>query len=148
MPPLQVVTAAATASLSSAAVISLGALTYHWSLLSDSSTKDLARLQSTLLEPLLAFSSLCSLTSEELTASAPLLLWPVVHVALGLGLSLLLLPHSPRRGAAIVCATFGNAGALPMALLPVLFNGASLSQAVLFVQARHCGAGSSHALCS
>ena len=129
-----VVTAAATAILSSASVISLGAVSYRWSLLSESSTKDLSKLQSTLLEPLLAFSALCSLTGAELMASTPLLLWPLLHATLAICITYPLLPRSPRRGALLTCATFGNAGALPTALIPVLLSGPAISQAMLFVQ--------------
>lgn len=134
MSVVSVATAALKAILASSTVISLGAVSQWWSLLSDSSTSDLSKLTSTLLEPLLAFSSLCTLTSADLLASIPFLLWPLLHVALGLGLALLLLPRSPNRGALLVLSAFGNAGALPMALIPVLLSGPAVDQAVLFVQ--------------
>jgi predicted permease len=102
--------------------------------MSDPTSKQLSALQSTLLEPLLAFSSLCSLTTDDLYASGPFLMWPLVHAVIGLSLAWLLLPRSPRRGAALVCATFGNAGALPTALIPTLLSGGGVAQAMLFVQ--------------
>jgi predicted permease len=126
--------AAMTSILASASIISLGALARRWSLLSDPTSKQLSALQSTLLEPLLAFSSLCSLTTDDLYASGPFLMWPLVHAVIGLCLASLLLPRSPRRGAALVCATFGNAGALPTALIPTLLSGGGVAQAMLFVQ--------------
>jgi predicted permease len=126
--------AAMTSILASASIISLGALARHWSLLSDPTSKQLSALQSTLLEPLLAFSSLCSLTADAIYASGPFLMWPLVHAVSGLCLAWLLLPRSPRRGAALVCATFGNAGALPTALIPTLLSGGGVAQAMLFVQ--------------
>ena len=129
-----VAAAASGAILSSALVISLGGISHRWSLLSDSSCADLGKIQATLLEPLLAFSALSVLTSAELIASAPLLVWPLVHTLIGLGLAFALLPASPRRGALLICATFGNAGALPMALIPVLLSGSAVPQAMLFIQ--------------
>ena len=126
--------AASLAILASASIIALGAISRRWQLLSDSSTKDISKLQSTLLEPLLAFSSLSVLTRDDLAASLPFLLWPFLHVSLGLCLTFLLLPRSPRRGSLLVCAAFGNAGALPTALIPTLLSGSEVAQAMLFVQ--------------
>lgn len=125
--------AAIQATAASAVGIALGIASHHWKILSPSSAKDLSRLQATILEPLQAFSALSLLNASDLIAGIPLLLWAPLHCILALCLALPLLPRSPRRGALLLCATFGNAGALPKALIPALLTKVAATQGMLFI---------------
>ena len=127
--------AAAQAIASAATIMALGGLTQRYGLPSTSSNKELSLLIGTVLEACLAFSSMCSLTAEDLLVGAPLMVWPAVHMCLALGLALALLPDSPRRGSLLLCATLGNAGAIPNPIVKTLFaNTADSSRSILLVQ--------------
>ena len=127
--------AAAQAILSTAAVVSCGAFARLSAVLSPVGAGELSALGVLLLEPCLAFSALSRLTSSDLAAGGPMLLWAPLHSLVALGLGVCLLPKSPRKGAALACAAFGNAGLLPIALVPALVASPSVSaQGLLFVQ--------------
>ena len=116
----------------SAAVISIGVASRRFRVIS--TIKELSALQATFLEPALAFSALSSLTAADFATGAPLLLWAPVHAVIALGIAYLLLPSSSRRGALLLCSGFGNAGALPNAIVPVMLPASAVSRGLLFVQ--------------
>lgn len=126
--------AATQAILSSAAVIAIGALSNAAGMLSPTSIGELSMLQSMLLEPCLAFASLSSLRAADLLNGMPLLCWAPVHMLLALAVAMILLPRNARRGPLLVCAAFGNAGAMPVALIPTLLPSAMVPQGLLFIQ--------------
>ena len=129
---LATASAAAHAIALSAVVILLGVACRRFGILA--SAKDLSALQATFLEPALAFSALSSLTRADFELGAPLLLWAPLHAALSFGIAYALLPSSPRKGALLLCASFGNAGALPNAIVPSMLPAASIGRGLLFVQ--------------
>lgn len=116
----------------SAAVILIGVASRRFRVIS--TIKELSALQATFLEPALAFSALSSLTAADFATGAPLLLWAPVHAVIALGIAYLLLPSSSRRGALLLCSGFGNAGALPNAVVPVMLPASAVSRGLLFVQ--------------
>lgn len=128
------VAAAAQAIASSALVISIGLAAGRANVLTATGAKQLSGLQATFLEPALAFSALSSLSAADLADSWSLLVWAPLHCVCALILAHLLLPKSPRRGALLLCTAFGNAGALPNALVPALLPYSAAKQGLLCVQ--------------
>ena len=124
--------AAAHAIALSTLVILVGVACRRFGVLT--SAKDLSALQATFLEPALAFSALSSLTRADFDLGAPLLLWAPLHAALSFCIAYALLPPSPRKGALLLCSSFGNAGALPNAIVPSMLPGASIGRGLLFIQ--------------
>lgn len=131
---LAVAGASAHAIALSAVVIGIGIAARRAGVLTSAGCKQLSALQVTFLEPALAISALSSLTSADLAAGSPLLLWAPIHCIMALAVGYLLLPASAHRGPLLLCTAFGNAGALPNALVPALLPASNASQGLLFVQ--------------
>ncbi len=136
----------------------LGSVATVWGVLDGMGTAAIGALQTGLLEPCVAFSTLIQahaargcghrrgvvrsdgralspqIDTLALARSAPLLLWSCAHVCVGLALGWTLLPHSRRRPALLLICAFGNAGGLPTAIVPSVLSGASVAEALLCVQ--------------